>query len=101
MMMIPRKHDFDLFDEEDIYNETKVISQNIDEIKVYKENDIFIVECHRLENLLYSVDFEDMESIRYFQSIMEKTGVFDKLRSIGVQDGDTVRIYDLEFEYYE
>ena len=42
-----------------------------------------------------------MESIRYFQSIMEKTGVFDKLRSIGVQDGDTVRIYDLEFEYYE
>ena len=42
-----------------------------------------------------------MESIRYFQNIMEKTGVFDKLRSIGVQDGDTVRIYELEFEYYE
>ena len=99
--MLKDAEEVDLFDEEDIYDETKVISQNIDEIKVYKENDIFIVEGNRLEKLLYSVDFEDMESIRYFQSIMEKTGVFDKLRSIGVQDGDTVRIYDLEFEYYE
>ena len=99
--MLKDAEEVDLFDEEDIYDETKVISQNIDEIKVYKENDIFIVEGNRLEKLLYSVDFEDMESIRYFQNIMEKTGVFDKLRSIGVQDGDTVRIYDLEFEYYE
>lgn len=99
--MLKDAEEVDLFDEDDIYDETKVISQNIDEIKVYKENDIFIVEGNRLEKLLYSVDFEDMESIRYFQSIMEKTGVFDKLRSIGVQDGDTVRIYDLEFEYYE
>ena len=99
--MLKDAEEVDLFDEEDIYDETKVISQNIDEIKVYKENDIFILEGNRLEKLLYSVDFEDMESIRYFQSIMEKTGVFDKLRSIGVQDGDTVRIYDLEFEYYE
>ena len=99
--MLKDAEEVDLFDEEDIYDETKVISQNIDEIKVYKQNDIFIVEGNRLEKLLYSVDFEDMESIRYFQSIMEKTGVFDKLRSIGVQDGDTVRIYDLEFEYYE
>ena len=99
--MLKDAEEVDLFNEEDIYDETKVISQNIDEIKVYKENDIFIVEGNRLEKLLYSVDFEDMESIRYFQSIMEKTGVFDKLRSIGVQDGDTVRIYDLEFEYYE
>ena len=99
--MLKDAEEVDLFDEEDIYDETKVSSQNIDEIKVYKENDIFIVEGNRLEKLLYSVDFEDMESIRYFQSIMEKTGVFDKLRSIGVQDGDTVRIYDLEFEYYE
>lgn len=99
--MLKDAEEVDLFDEEDIYDETKVISQNIDEIKVYKENDIFIVEGNRLEKVLYSVDFEDMESIRYFQSIMEKTGVFDKLRSIGVQDGDTVRIYDLEFEYYE
>ena len=99
--MLKDAEEVDLFDEEDIYDETKVISENIDEIKVYKENDIFIVEGNRLAKLLYSVDFEDMESIRYFQSIMEKTGVFDKLRSIGVQDGDTVRIYDLEFEYYE
>ena len=99
--MLKEAEEVDIFDEEEIYDESKVITQHIEEIKVYKEEDIFIVEGSRLEKLLYSVDFEDMESIRYFQNIMEKTGVFDKLRSIGVQDGDTVRIYELEFEYYE
>ena len=99
--MLKEAEEVDIFDEEEIYDESKVITQHIEEIKVYKEEGIFIVEGSRLEKLLYSVDFEDMESIRYFQNIMEKTGVFDKLRSIGVQDGDTVRIYELEFEYYE
>ncbi len=99
--MLKETEEVDLFDEEDIYDETKIISQNIDEIKVYKENDVFVVEGNRLEKLLYSVDFDDMESIRYFQNVMEKTGVFEKLRSIGVKDGDTVKLYDLEFEYYE
>ncbi len=99
--MLKDAEDIDLFEEEDIYDDSKVISQNIDEIKVFKEDDVFVVEGSRLEKLLYSVDFEDMESIRYFQNVMEKTGVFDKLRSIGVEDGDTVRIYELEFEYYE
>ena len=55
----------------------------------------------RLEKLLYSVNFDDMESIRYFQKIMENNGVFDRLRKMGIQDGDLVKMYDLEFEFYE
>ena len=49
---------------------------------------------------MYSVNFEDMESIQYFQKAMESQGVFDKLREKGIEDGDTVRIYEIEFEFY-
>ena len=47
---------------------------------------------------MYSVNFEDMESIQYFQKAMESQGVFDRLREMGIEDGDTVRIYEIEFE---
>ena len=41
-----------------------------------------------------------MESIQFFQKTMESQGVFDKLREMGIEDGDTVKIYDIEFEFY-
>ena len=49
---------------------------------------------------MYSVDFEDMESIQFFQKTMQNEAVFDKLREMGIEDGDTVKIYDIEFEFY-
>ncbi|MBP2028085.1 GTP-binding protein [Acetoanaerobium pronyense] len=100
-VMLKEAEDIELFEEDQMFTEEQVVIDNSNEIKVYKEKDIYIVEGRRLEKLLYSIDFEDMESIRYFQSVMEKTGVFDKLRAIGIQDGETVRIYDLEFEFYD
>lgn len=99
--MLKEAEEVELFEENQMFTEEQVVIDNSDEIKVYKEKEIYIVEGRRLEKLLYSIDFEDMESIRYFQSVMEKTGVFDKLRAIGIQDGETVRIYDLEFEFYD
>ena len=42
-----------------------------------------------------------MESIRFFQRALEKNGVFAQLRKLGVEDGDLVKIYDLEFDYFE
>lgn len=93
--------DVDLFEEEEMYSEEQIAINSANEILIYKDGDVYVVEGKRLEKLLYSVDFEDMESIRYFQNIMEKTGVFKRLRELGVQDGDTVRFYDLEFDYFD
>ena len=72
-----------------------------EEITIAKEKDAYVLSGVRLEKLLYSVNFDDMESIRYFQKIMENNGVFDRLRKMGIQDGDLVKMYDLEFEFYE
>ncbi len=70
-------------------------------IEIRKENDYYIVEGKPIEKLLYSTDIENIDSLRHFQSVLTKRGIFDRLREIGIRDGDTVKIYDLEFEYYE
>ena len=70
-------------------------------IEYYKDGDVFVVDGTPIERLVYSTDFNDVESLRRFQSMLGKQGVFDKLRDMGIEDGDTVRIFDFEFDYYE
>lgn len=91
-----------LYSEEEMWSEEyQPMTLEEDEIVIEKEKDAYVLSGVRLEKLLYSVNFDDMESIRYFQKIMETNGVFDRLRKMGIQDGDLVRMYDLEFEFYE
>ena len=59
-----------------------------------------IIEGDKLERLLYSVNFQDLESMRHFQSVLDNIGIFNMLREKGIQDGDTVSLYGFEFEFY-
>nr|WP_314496195.1 GTPase ObgE [uncultured Peptostreptococcus sp.] len=64
------------------------------------EDGIYVVTGKELRRIMYSVNFDDMESLQFFQTQMEAKGVFDMLREAGIEDGDTVKIYELEFEFY-
>ena len=64
------------------------------------EDGIYVVKGKELRRIMYSVNFDDMESLQFFQAQMEAKGVFDMLREAGIEDGDTVKIYELEFEFY-
>lgn len=68
---------------------------------VRKENDVYIVEGDFVDYLLSSVNLDDSDSIKYFQKVLRKRGIVDELKRMGVQDGDTVKMYDLEFEYFD
>ena len=57
------------------------------------------VEGDWLQRLLQSVNFGDYESRMYFDRVLREAGVFARLEELGVEDGDTIGIYDLEFEY--
>ena len=48
-----------------------------------------------------SVNFDDYESLNYFQNTLLNNGVIDALRDAGINEGDTVSIYDLEFDFVE
>ena len=66
---------------------------------VRRENDVFYVEGEWLYNLVGQVNFEDYESLNFFQRVLKKSGVFELLESKGCSDGMTVSIYDFEFDY--
>lgn len=91
----------ELFDEEEYFVEEVIEPSDIEKIEIRIENGVYIVEGTPLEKLLYSVHFEDMESTRFFQKMLEQYKVFDRLRSMGIEDGDTVKIYDLEFDFFD
>ena len=52
-----------------------------------------------LSRLVENINFDDYESRNHFDTLLRKAGLFTKLEELGIQDGDTVDIYDLEFEY--
>ncbi len=66
---------------------------------IRRENDTFYVEGEWLYNLVGQVNFEDYESLNFFQRVLKKSGVFELLEARGCTDGMTVSIYDFEFDY--
>ncbi|MDD3705737.1 MAG: GTPase ObgE [Clostridiaceae bacterium] len=68
---------------------------------VRKEDGVFVVEGKLIERLLASVNLDDNDSVKYFQKVLRKRGIVDELRKFDVKDGDTIRMLDLEFEYFE
>ncbi|WP_066895550.1 GTPase ObgE [Clostridium nigeriense] len=62
-------------------------------------NKVYIVYGSFVDRLLNSVNIHDADSLRYFHKVLNNKGVFDNLRSMGIEDGDIVRLNDFEFEY--
>ena len=59
----------------------------------------YYVEAEWILKILNKTDIEDYESLQYLQRVLENSGVFKELAERGIQEGDTVIIYDLEFQY--
>ena len=69
------------------------------ETVITRFNDTYIVEGDWLYNLMGQINFSDYESLNFFQNVLKKSGVFEALEAKGCKDGDTVSIYDFEFDY--
>ena len=59
----------------------------------------WLITGRYLERLVENINFDDYESRNYFDQQLRKCGLFTRLEEMGIQDGDTVDIYDFEFEY--
>lgn len=87
------------FYEPEFYPEEKGNSETEREIIVKNVNGIYHVEGEWLKNVMRSVNFSDRESLSYFQRVLKRSGVIERLSEKGCQDGDTVNIYDFEFDF--
>ncbi|MBR1781744.1 MAG: Obg family GTPase CgtA, partial [Oscillospiraceae bacterium] len=69
------------------------------DITIQREDGVWYVEGEWLERMLQSTNFQDSESRQWFDLQLRNAGVFDRMEAMGVQDGDVVNLYGLEFEY--
>ena len=71
------------------------------DITISRDKDGFVLAGKQLEKIFNSTNFNDMGSLRYLYKHIESKGVFDKLKEMGLEEGDLIRIQDYEFEYLE
>lgn len=63
------------------------------------QDGVYSVEGEWLLRILQRCDLDDYESLQYFQRVLHSSGIIDALIEKGIQEGDTVEIYDLEFDF--
>lgn len=88
--------EYDTFDEE-VYEDEYIEEQTI---IVKKENGQYLVEGTFVENLLESIYFDDVDSVRYFQDTLRRKGIVEELEQLGIQEGESVFICGYEFEFF-
>ena len=70
-------------------------------ITIDEEDGAFVVEGPRIERMLGYTNLDSEKGFDFFQKFMRDNGILDELEAKGIQEGDTVRMYALEFDYYK
>ncbi len=76
-------------------------AEKIPDFTVTLENGVYHVEAPWLKKIMATINPDDYESLQYFERTLHKSGIIAELKRQGVEDGDTVSIYDMEFDYME
>lgn len=77
-----------------------LIPEDDNSFKIIQEDEgYYLVEAKWFPRVLKGIDVTDYEALQYMQRVLEKSGVFDALREKGIQEGDIVSLYNIEFEY--
>ncbi len=70
-----------------------------DDLTIQQFGDTWVISGKWLQQLINDINFGDYESRMYFDRQLRKSGLFTRLEEMGIEDGDTVSIYDFEFDY--
>lgn len=82
-----------------VYEREYYVNETDEEISVNRENDIFYVTGGKLKQLCEDINFDDRDSLAFFQRMLKNTGVIDLLEKEGINEGDTVDIYGIQFDF--
>ena len=90
-----------LYDEEKFESHILYKFEEEKPFEIHKEDDTWVITGEKVEKILKMTKFQTDESVLRFANKLRKLGIDDKLKELGAEDGDNVRILDLEFEYKE
>ena len=65
------------------------------------EEGMYVVEGPRIEKMLGYTNLDSEKGFEFFQRFLKDNGILEQLEALGIQDGDTVRMYGLQFDYYK
>ena len=94
---LPKEELIDIIEERRIYT----LEEKQDQWSIKEENGVFIVSGKAVERLMGRVNIEDNESMYYLQKSLKNMGIEQKLKEMGVCEGDTVILADWELEWYD
>ncbi len=88
--------------ESEFHPDTDIVVGNEPYTVEYDEkNKAYIVEGPRIEKMLGYTNLESERGFKFFQQFLKDNGILDELEALGIQEGDTVRMYGLAFSYYK
>lgn len=94
----------DQIGDEPVVFEPEYVPVNTDVEEPYTvsvEDEVYVVEGPRIEKMLGYTNLESEKGFDFFQKFLKENGILDELEKAGIQEGDTVRMYGLEFDYYK
>ena len=84
-----------MIEEPDFSNEPYTVE------KSEEEEGLFVVEGPRIERMLGYTNLDSEKGFEFFQKFLKNNGILDKLEELGIEEGDTVKMYGLQFDYYK
>lgn len=91
-----------VFAQEYFPEEERVSDRDMPHTVVYdQEADEYVVEGPRIEKMLGYTNLESEKGFTFFQNFLRDNGILEELEQLGIQEGDTVRMYGLSFDYYK
>lgn len=90
-----------VFEQEYIPEEHLGIQNEPFTVEYDEEKDEYIVEGPRIEKMLSYTNLESEKGFRFFQNFLKDNDILNKLEELGIEEGDTVRMYGLSFDYYK
>jgi GTPase len=79
-----------------------VVEYNADDdvpFEIHKEDNMFVVDGNWIKKIVASTNFTDFESLQHFQRSLKRKGVIEALEKMGINEGDTVKVYNMEFNF--
>ena len=87
--------------EQEYFPENELIHVDLPYTVEVDEDGMYVVEGPKIEKMLGYTNLDSEKGFAFFQTFLKETGILDELEAAGIQEGDTVRMYGLQFDYYK
>lgn len=87
--------------EQEYFPEQEVVKDETYTVVYQEDDDVYVVEGPKIEKMLGYTNIDSEKGFVFFQKFLRDQGILEELEKAGISEGDTVRMYALEFDYYK